>query len=215
MGAGNSKCKSVFRKFIYIPLFVFLLTSFAYGQDDAMETSIKSIWPDKNVKVYKNIGNIIGTSITSYSVTVDEGGYEYLVTLHILPDYASEVLRKKIGSQPVESKEYQVKNIDPPVWITRAGKTILVDTDRSKRKNLYIIQKTVFRCGNTYITTTVLKDSGSSQSDPSFQNVDSPKSKEWTAKLLPVSKDFAQKVAQSLGCCPNGVRAGTGIPIRK
>lgn len=201
---GKSSCsRSLLLTLLIYTLFVFLLNPLAYGQDDEMETAMKSIWPDKDVKVRKEIDDTLGVTITNYGVNVLEGGYDYVVVVAIMPDNPPADLLQLLTDQPVESKEYEVKGIDPPVWITRAQLATYFNEDMTTRNNKYIVQNTDFRCGNKYITVAIHKDSGSSQFDQSFNDPNSSKVVNWTNKLLPLSKELAQKTASAVcggGC---------------
>ena len=187
-------------------LFLFHLMQFSYAQDDEMQTAIKTIWPDKDVKVRKVLDNSPGITITNYAAIVVEGNYEYAVSVGIIPENAPADVLETANLQPIQSKEYKIDGVPPPVWITGARLGIYLNEDMSARENQHIFQITDFSCGDKYVAITVNKDSGSSKSDPGFDTPQSPKSVQWTSTLLPYSKDIAKRTASAV--CGGGCNAG-------
>ncbi|MAT40675.1 MAG: hypothetical protein CL946_13855 [Ectothiorhodospiraceae bacterium] len=171
-----------------------------------MITAIKSIWPDKEVKVLKVKDNSLGSvTLTNYGTSVIEGGYEYQIVVSIAPEDTPAETIELMDMEPPDAKQFEIESIKSSAWIIPPRDFILTNDQGGRRKNIHIVQRVDFKCvdSNTYVTTSILKDKGSTVADPTSQDPESAYTRQWSQKLTPVSKKYAETAASAVcntGC---------------
>ncbi|MEZ4548209.1 MAG: hypothetical protein R3B51_11045 [Thermodesulfobacteriota bacterium] len=167
----NHPCRFLLSMFL-----IFCLSApLALGQEDEMINAIKSIWPNKDVKVLKVKDNSLGNvTLTNYGAEVIEDGYIYQVAAAVVPDDAPAETFKIMDAHSTDGKQIQLKSIKTTAWISPPKDSIYIDDSGGRRKNIYIVQRADFKCvdTNVYVTTSVNKDKGTTRENPNPDSQD-------------------------------------------
>lgn len=208
MKIGFLSSNHPYRVLLVMLLMFCLSTPYARGEEDEMVSAIKSIWPDKDVKVLKVKDNSLGNvTLTNYGAEVMEDGYTYQVAAAVVPDNAPAETFKLMDAHSTDGKQVQLKSIKTTAWISPPRDSIFIDDSGGRRKNIYIVQRVDFKCVDTniYVTTSVNRDKGTTEANPDSQDPNSAYTRQLEQKYSPLSTDLAERAAGAI--CNTGCNA--------